>query len=155
MLWDYVKLLKATTAEAYLALFKRDVRLWEMFFLRRRFILLGGVLLAPKGGMLDCLRVHEGAHRQRQHCVGIWKWYLLYIISRRFRMQEECFAYFWEMSFRCLHNGCHPALMEPVFAKILSGVAYLWIMSEQEVKAEIAGMRWAIQNSTDRYKRYR
>ena len=78
--------------------------------------------------------VHESVHLQRQEAVGLTRWLLKYIFSRRFRFDEEILAIRAQ-----LHVLPVAYRLEAIqsFAKQLSGFQYFWAASEKDVIAAL------------------
>ncbi|HSI21355.1 MAG TPA: hypothetical protein VLA04_06755 [Verrucomicrobiae bacterium] len=73
--------------------------------------------------------LHELEHLKRAHTFGVFKYYALYLLSRRFRFEEEmaCKA----IEIRYLRERGETLDLERV-SRILSGWAYLWCTSYAE-----------------------
>jgi hypothetical protein len=79
----------------------RDKPWWMKVFNRRAVVAFFGTVYLPAGFReryagtphYDDVLDHEAIHVARQHAAGMWRWHLRYVLSRRFRWEEEKAAY--------------------------------------------------------------
>lgn len=77
---------------------------------------------------------HEEVHLKRQKRFGPTKFFVVYLLSRRFRYKEELLAYREEQKFLKKHKS---SLDLDNVAKNLSGSMYLWCVSYNKARDEL------------------
>ena len=73
--------------------------------------------------------LHEKFHLERQKRIGILQWSILYIISPKFRLNEELLAFKEQIEYLKKHNL---TLDLELRAKRLSSWLYLWCVSYEK-----------------------
>lgn len=75
---------------------------------------------------------HELIHLKRIKEIGIFKWYIKYVISSKFRLREELLAY--KKQIQILRKNCQVVDIDR-FAKSLSSFTYLNMVSNDKAKS--------------------
>jgi hypothetical protein len=125
----------------------RTKPLWMRLFNRGAVIAFFGRVYFPPGlrerleredpeRLADILD-HESIHVGRQHALGIVRWHLDYVLSRRFRWQEEQAAYHSGLSRLRSRGGTLSEAERDRLADRLSGPMYLYMTSRKEARGFI------------------
>jgi hypothetical protein len=77
---------------------------------------------------------HEATHLERQEKLGIWKWYVMYLLSPKFRINEELESIKKQMSILKKFGGNYPVEHG---AKVLSGWMYLKAVNYDQAFREL------------------
>jgi len=88
---------------------------------------------APKSESVAVL-LHEKVHLERQKRKGIVQWSILYIISSKFRFNEELLAFKEQITYLRKHNL---TLDLKTRAKRLSSWLYLWCVSYEKALLDL------------------
>ncbi len=78
---------------------------------------------------IQSVLIHEKVHAHRQAKMGGTQWGLRYIVSRKFRLNEELLAIREQMLFLKKHNGSYDIERK---ARQFAGAAYLWVLPYQQ-----------------------
>ncbi len=123
----------------------RDKPWWMRTWNRRATIAFFGTVYLPKGfraafegtvAMEDVLD-HEAIHVARQHAAGMWRWHARYVLSRRFRWQEERAAYHSTLRRRAARGEALGDAERERLAAVLSGWQYLRMTDRATARAFI------------------
>lgn len=127
----------AASAAFQLPAIPAQIRDWPRWFPFPRPMALYGRILLPRGlrarleqedpeALLDILD-HEMMHVARQHARGMLRWHLLYVLSKRFRWNEEKAAYASCLGRRVARGDVPTPEERERLSQILSGRPYVYM----------------------------
>lgn len=119
------------------------VTLYPYIFLRKE-------LIDWPEGSIESMLVHERVHLEQQRQSNLLWWLFKYIFIPSFRLKMETEAYLTE--FRYCYNlalaGTKVSLDPEVWAKRMTGVGYLWMISYPEAYALFHKEYWALRGQS-------